>query len=137
MILPLHAGNSGREAQRLVLIERSGRGFIESGLDAVRFVPMEAGKAWTRAAGLACIVVVALSVAAVRHAPLGAGGSIAPLGGRRRLRPAQPVPPGSYMVKRGDTLYSIAWTTAPITARWRSGTASTIRPRSASDRCCE
>jgi len=45
MILPLHAGNSGREAQRLVLIERSGRGFIESGLDAVRFVPMEAGKA--------------------------------------------------------------------------------------------
>src|SRR5216110_2888501 len=45
MILPLHAGNSGREALRLVLIERSGRGFIESGLDAVRFVPMEAGKA--------------------------------------------------------------------------------------------
>ena len=45
MILPLQAGNSGREAQRLVLIERSGRGFIESALDAVRFVPMEAGKA--------------------------------------------------------------------------------------------
>ena len=45
MILPLHSGNPGREAQRLVLIERSGRGFIESGLDAVRFVPMEAGKA--------------------------------------------------------------------------------------------
>jgi len=45
MILPLRSGNPGREAQRLVLIERSGRGFIESGLDAVRFVPMEAGKA--------------------------------------------------------------------------------------------
>ena len=43
MILPLHG--SRRDAQRLVLIERSGRGFIESGLDAVRFVPMEAGKA--------------------------------------------------------------------------------------------
>ena len=41
MILPLRAGSS----QRLVLIERSGRGFIESELDPVRFVPMEAGKA--------------------------------------------------------------------------------------------
>jgi len=42
MILPL-ASSSGE--QRLVLIERRGRGFKESGLDAVRFVPMEAGKA--------------------------------------------------------------------------------------------
>jgi len=41
MILPLHAG----EAQRLVLVERSGRGFVESELDTVRFVPMEMGKA--------------------------------------------------------------------------------------------
>ena len=32
-------------AQRLVLVERNGRGFVESELDAVRFVPMEAGKA--------------------------------------------------------------------------------------------
>ena len=43
MVLPLHSGNGG--AQRLVLIERSGRGFAESELDPVRFVPMEAGKA--------------------------------------------------------------------------------------------
>ena len=43
MILPLHAAHGG--AQRLVLIERSGRGYVESELDAVRFVPMEAGKA--------------------------------------------------------------------------------------------
>ncbi len=43
MILPLRA--SHRDAQRLVLIERSGRGLIESELDPVRFVPMEAGKA--------------------------------------------------------------------------------------------
>ena len=43
MVLPLHSGNGG--AQRLVLIERSGRGFVESELDPVRFVPMEAGKA--------------------------------------------------------------------------------------------
>src|SRR5712692_2807676 len=43
MILPLHTPNGG--AQRLVLIERSGRGFIESELDAVRFVPLEVGKA--------------------------------------------------------------------------------------------
>jgi len=43
MILPLHAAHGG--AQRLVLIERSGRGYVESELDPVRFVPMEAGKA--------------------------------------------------------------------------------------------
>jgi protein-L-isoaspartate(D-aspartate) O-methyltransferase len=43
MILPLRA--SRRDAQRLVLIERSGRALIESELDPVRFVPMEAGKA--------------------------------------------------------------------------------------------
>ena len=42
MILPLKA-NGG--SQRLVLFERSGRGFLESTLDPVRFVPMEAGKA--------------------------------------------------------------------------------------------
>jgi len=43
MILPLHAAEGG--AQRLVLIERSGRAYVESELDPVRFVPMEAGKA--------------------------------------------------------------------------------------------
>ena len=42
MILPLH---DGEERQRLVLIERSRRGFVESELDAVRFVPLQAGKA--------------------------------------------------------------------------------------------
>ena len=42
MILPL-ASSSGE--QRLVLIERGARGFKESELDPVRFVPMEAGKA--------------------------------------------------------------------------------------------
>jgi protein-L-isoaspartate(D-aspartate) O-methyltransferase len=41
MVLPLNSGG----AQRLMLVERNGRGFIESELDAVRFVPMEAGKA--------------------------------------------------------------------------------------------
>jgi len=44
MILPLRAGQDA-DAQRLVLIERSGRGFLESELDPVRFVPMETGKA--------------------------------------------------------------------------------------------
>lgn len=43
MILPVRE-NAG-DAQRLLLIERSGRGFVESELDAVRFVPMEIGKA--------------------------------------------------------------------------------------------
>ena len=42
MILPLHAE---RGAQRLVLIERSGRGYTEAELDPVRFVPMKTGKA--------------------------------------------------------------------------------------------
>ena len=41
MILPLHE----ESGQRLVLYERSGRGFLESELDPVRFVPMEMGKA--------------------------------------------------------------------------------------------
>lgn len=41
MILPLHDGR----AQRLVLVERGARGFVEAELDAVRFVPMEVGKA--------------------------------------------------------------------------------------------
>jgi protein-L-isoaspartate(D-aspartate) O-methyltransferase len=41
MVLPLASGG----AQRLVLVERNGRGFVESELAAVRFVPMEAGKA--------------------------------------------------------------------------------------------
>ena len=61
----------------------------------------------TRAAGLACIVVVALSVAGCgtrRWAPVVDRGRSAP----PAASAAQPVPPGSYMVKRGDTLYSIA-----------------------------
>jgi protein-L-isoaspartate(D-aspartate) O-methyltransferase len=40
MVLPLVSGGG----QRLLLVERSGRGLVESELDAVRFVPMEAGK---------------------------------------------------------------------------------------------
>ena len=43
MVLPLRDGAGG--AQRLVLVQRSGRGFVQSELDTVRFVPMEAGKA--------------------------------------------------------------------------------------------
>jgi protein-L-isoaspartate(D-aspartate) O-methyltransferase len=46
MVLPLAGvGKSAGGAQRLVLVERNGRGFVESKLEAVRFVPMEAGKA--------------------------------------------------------------------------------------------
>jgi protein-L-isoaspartate(D-aspartate) O-methyltransferase len=43
MILPLRGAH--RDEQRLMLIERSGRGLIEHELDPVRFVPLEAGKA--------------------------------------------------------------------------------------------
>jgi protein-L-isoaspartate(D-aspartate) O-methyltransferase len=43
MILPLAADKHGE--QRLLLLERTGRGYRESELDPVRFVPMEAGKA--------------------------------------------------------------------------------------------
>ncbi|HYI85832.1 MAG TPA: protein-L-isoaspartate(D-aspartate) O-methyltransferase [Burkholderiales bacterium] len=45
MVLPLEQRGHPSGAQRLVLIERNGRGFLESVLDAVRFVPMTAGKA--------------------------------------------------------------------------------------------
>jgi protein-L-isoaspartate(D-aspartate) O-methyltransferase len=41
MIVPLHEGTG----QRLVLYERHGRGFVESELDPVWFVPMKTGKA--------------------------------------------------------------------------------------------
>jgi len=41
MIVPLHEG----AAQKLVLYERNARGFLESELDPVRFVPMKTGKA--------------------------------------------------------------------------------------------
>jgi protein-L-isoaspartate(D-aspartate) O-methyltransferase len=41
MILPLESSGG----QRLLLVERTGRGYRESELDPVRFVPMEAGKA--------------------------------------------------------------------------------------------
>jgi protein-L-isoaspartate(D-aspartate) O-methyltransferase len=41
LVLPLESG----KGQRLKLIERNGRGFVESELDAVRFVPMKMGKA--------------------------------------------------------------------------------------------
>jgi protein-L-isoaspartate(D-aspartate) O-methyltransferase len=43
MILPVRA--DAGETQRLLLIERSGREFVVSELDSVRFVPMETGKA--------------------------------------------------------------------------------------------
>jgi protein-L-isoaspartate(D-aspartate) O-methyltransferase len=43
MVLPLRA--AGAEAQRLVLIERSGAGYTETALDPVRFVPLQPGKA--------------------------------------------------------------------------------------------
>jgi len=42
MVLPLRGGNG---SQRLVLVQRERRGFVETELDTVRFVPMEAGKA--------------------------------------------------------------------------------------------
>jgi protein-L-isoaspartate(D-aspartate) O-methyltransferase len=41
MVLPLHGGSD--TGQRLVLVERSRRGFTETELDPVRFVPMEMG----------------------------------------------------------------------------------------------
>ena len=43
MILPLRDGAA--DAQRLVLIERTARGYTETALDPVRFVPLRAGKA--------------------------------------------------------------------------------------------
>jgi protein-L-isoaspartate(D-aspartate) O-methyltransferase len=42
MILPLRDGAAG--AQRLILVERGARGYTETALDPVRFVPLRAGK---------------------------------------------------------------------------------------------
>ena len=42
MILPLCG--AGADAQRLVLVERGARGYTETALDPVRFVPLRAGK---------------------------------------------------------------------------------------------
>ncbi|HXM82183.1 MAG TPA: peptidoglycan DD-metalloendopeptidase family protein [Burkholderiales bacterium] len=65
----------------------------------------------TRAAKLACIVAVALGVgacAARRPAPVVDRGRSAPPPASSAQPAQQAVPPGFYMVKRGDTLYSIA-----------------------------
>ena len=43
MILPLR--ETGADVQRLVLVERGARGYTETALDPVRFVPLLAGKA--------------------------------------------------------------------------------------------
>ena len=42
MILPVHVAQGG---QRLIYLQRNGRAIVETELDPVRFVPMEAGKA--------------------------------------------------------------------------------------------
>ena len=44
MVLPLRRGGT-QDEQRLVLVERVGRGFEQSELELVRFVPLEIGKA--------------------------------------------------------------------------------------------
>jgi len=44
MVLPLRRGGM-QDEQRLVLVERVGRGFEQSELELVRFVPLEIGKA--------------------------------------------------------------------------------------------
>ncbi len=44
MILPLKTPQAGRGSQQLVMIERGPRGFTETTMDAVRFVPLETGK---------------------------------------------------------------------------------------------
>jgi protein-L-isoaspartate(D-aspartate) O-methyltransferase len=44
MILPLKTPQAGRGTQQLVLIERGPRGYSETIMDAVRFVPLETGR---------------------------------------------------------------------------------------------
>jgi protein-L-isoaspartate(D-aspartate) O-methyltransferase len=44
MILPLKTPQAGRGTQQLVLIERGPRGYSETTMDAVRFVPLEMGR---------------------------------------------------------------------------------------------
>ena len=44
MILPLKTPQAGRGTQQLILIERGPRGYTETTMDAVRFVPLETGR---------------------------------------------------------------------------------------------
>ncbi len=44
MILPVKKPGAGRDAQRLMLIERGARGYVVRELDTVRFVPLEPGR---------------------------------------------------------------------------------------------
>jgi protein-L-isoaspartate(D-aspartate) O-methyltransferase len=44
MILPLKTPKAGRGTQQLVLIERGTRGYNETTMDSVRFVPLETGR---------------------------------------------------------------------------------------------
>ena len=44
MILPLKTPQAGRGTQQLLLIERGPRGYNETTMDAVRFVPLETGR---------------------------------------------------------------------------------------------
>lgn len=44
MILPLKTPQAGRGTQQLMLFERGPRGYSETAMDAVRFVPLETGK---------------------------------------------------------------------------------------------
>jgi len=44
MILPLKTPQAGRGTQQPVLIERGPRGYTETAMDAVRFVPLESGR---------------------------------------------------------------------------------------------
>jgi len=45
MVLPVRKPGAAADAQRLILVERGARGYVETELDAVRFVPLELGKA--------------------------------------------------------------------------------------------
>lgn len=45
MVLPIRKPGAARDAQRLILVERGTRGYVQTELNAVRFVPLEAGKA--------------------------------------------------------------------------------------------
>jgi len=44
MVLPVGEPGAARGTQRLLLIERGARGYTETPLDRVRFVPLETGK---------------------------------------------------------------------------------------------
>ena len=133
-----HAGAGTRSGW--CSIERSGRGFVESELDAVHFVPLEAGKGVKLRSLVLLVLLCARAAASAR--------GLLPSGDREQPRARRPAPPRRQprpaAARRGHLRREAGRHALQHRARARRrlprGRAleqpRAIRPRSASARCC-